>query len=455
MLFNPGIRVETVNLRVERFGRAFDGLKIVQLSDLHVAQFAKQERRLIDLVNRAAPHFIFITGDLVVNYTNEFAASTQVVSGLKATHGIFTVLGNADHTFRPKVCFDDFVNSLRNAGVTVLNNSNVSLSFRGNRFALAGVDDPFFLFDDFDEAVRGISSEIPTILLSHSPDILLSRGDALVVNLLDSGHKKDFFKSWGWATTTYFGPEPGEFFFQRDGTHTVRIQSRQEGVSLDSMLLNPYPELDELLLSKRVDEIETFLQAGCVPERYSGLVVLWLPAAAQQRCHGKWKKAPDPGALRGARVDDLPARNSWRYQPVVEPVDYFELDFEARRNVRYRLWMRMKAFKGNPRTDSVYVQFSDAIDNGGRQRYRIGKPAHGKDRLNNVDLILTGHTHGGQVRLPFHGAIETMTVLGRQYAAGLYRFGKSLLYVSRGVGCSRLPIRFLCPPEVTVFSFGS
>jgi predicted MPP superfamily phosphohydrolase len=455
MFANGGIRVERLNLHLERFGREFDGLKIVQLSDLHVTRFARRERQLIDLVNREAPHFICITGDLVANYSNDFAALIRVIGGLSVRHAIFSVLGNADHTFRPKGHFDDFMSALRNASVTVLVNSNVSLLYRGNKIALAGVDDPFFLFDDFDEAVRGVSFDHPTILLSHSPDILFKRGDALVVNLLDSGLKEDFFKTWGWATTTYFGPESGEFFFERDGKHTVRIQSRQDGVSLDTLLLNPYPELDERLSSKQVEEIDDFLRARCVPDKYSGLVVIHTSMAEQQRCHGKWKKSSDGGALLGHRLDDLPARRSWRYQPLAKPVDYFEVDFEARANVRYRLWMRMKAFNGNPLTDSVYVQFSDALDKSGRRRYRIGMPAHMKARLNDVDLILTGHTHGGQIRFPFYGAVETMTALGRQYAAGLYRVGRSALYVSRGVGCSALPIRFLCPPEVTVFSFGT
>jgi predicted MPP superfamily phosphohydrolase len=454
MLVNGGIRVERHHLNLESFGRDFAGLRVVQLSDLHVKRFAGQEKHLVRLVNREEPHFIFLTGDLIENYTDDFGASIRLVNELKAVCGTYAVLGNADHTLRPESRFNDFTNALRQANVAVLINSNVQLSYGHRKFSLAGVDDPFFQFDDFDLAARGLSFDEPTILLSHSPDILLRRADALVVNLLDSGNRKDYFKTWGWATSSYFSPERGELFFEQDGGHTLRIQSRQEGVSLDVVLLNPYPELDEQLALREVGEIEECLQVSRVPDRYSDLMVIYVSSAEKQRCHGKWKKSPDRGAVLGHRMEDLPARRGWQYQPVVEPSDYFEIDFAARRNVRYRLWMRMKAFNGNPLCDSVYVQFSDARDESGRKRYRVGVPAHSKEHLGDVDLILTGHTHGGQIRIPIHGALETLTALGRRYAAGMHRVGRSLLYVSRGIGCSKLPIRFLCPPEVTVFTFG-
>ncbi|MCG3196507.1 MAG: metallophosphoesterase [Candidatus Omnitrophica bacterium] len=65
-------------------------------------------------------------------------------------------------------------------------------------------------------------------------------------------------------------------------------------------------------------------------------------------------------------------------------------------------------------------------------------------------LVLSGHTHGGQLRLPLFGPVVTPSDYGRRYAAGVFRKGPSLLYVSRGIGCYP-PLRLLCDPEVTVF----
>ena len=73
------------------------------------------------------------------------------------------------------------------------------------------------------------------------------------------------------------------------------------------------------------------------------------------------------------------------------------------------------------------------------------------DRLRKlvpVDLQLSGHTHGGQIRIPDTGAI-VLPRWGEVYVGGLYRVGASQVYTSRGIGMVHLPFRFNCPPEVT------
>ncbi|MBI4860218.1 MAG: metallophosphoesterase [Candidatus Riflebacteria bacterium] len=66
-----------------------------------------------------------------------------------------------------------------------------------------------------------------------------------------------------------------------------------------------------------------------------------------------------------------------------------------------------------------------------------------------VELVLAGHTHGGQVRLPGIGALWTDTPrCGRRYSAGVYREGGATMVVHRGIGWSVLPLRLYCPPEV-------
>jgi len=67
-----------------------------------------------------------------------------------------------------------------------------------------------------------------------------------------------------------------------------------------------------------------------------------------------------------------------------------------------------------------------------------------------VDLVVSGHTHGGQIRLPIIGAPIKRIALGRKYMQGLHRFGDTYLYVNRGIGTIHLPLRFQCPPEIAV-----
>jgi len=78
------------------------------------------------------------------------------------------------------------------------------------------------------------------------------------------------------------------------------------------------------------------------------------------------------------------------------------------------------------------------------------------DRLDTgkFDLMLSGHTHGGQIQIPLIGIVYTPP-LGRIYKEGLYELGGSRdarLYVNRGTGQSLLPLRFMAVPEVTVIT---
>lgn len=67
-----------------------------------------------------------------------------------------------------------------------------------------------------------------------------------------------------------------------------------------------------------------------------------------------------------------------------------------------------------------------------------------------VSLQLSGHSHGGQIRLPGIGAL-ILPYLGRKYDIGLYKVDQMLLYTNRGLGVISEPIRYNCPPEITQF----
>jgi predicted MPP superfamily phosphohydrolase len=66
-----------------------------------------------------------------------------------------------------------------------------------------------------------------------------------------------------------------------------------------------------------------------------------------------------------------------------------------------------------------------------------------------ADVLFAGHTHGGQVRLPFLPPLA-LPPMGKLYPAGLFHLNRTQLYVNRGLGTVELPIRFNCPPEITL-----
>jgi hypothetical protein len=72
-------------------------------------------------------------------------------------------------------------------------------------------------------------------------------------------------------------------------------------------------------------------------------------------------------------------------------------------------------------------------------------------RFGLVDLMLSGHTHGGQLRLPLAGPL-ILPSLGRKYVQGHFQIGRTQLYVNRGIGTVGLPLRFDCPAEITHFT---
>jgi len=72
----------------------------------------------------------------------------------------------------------------------------------------------------------------------------------------------------------------------------------------------------------------------------------------------------------------------------------------------------------------------------------------------SVGLMLCGHTHGGQVRLPFVGALD-LPVWGRKYVEGAFQVGGMQFYVNRGIGTIGVPFRLNCPPEITLHTLRS
>ncbi|HSG41721.1 MAG TPA: metallophosphoesterase [Anaerolineales bacterium] len=67
------------------------------------------------------------------------------------------------------------------------------------------------------------------------------------------------------------------------------------------------------------------------------------------------------------------------------------------------------------------------------------------------DLQVSGHSHGGQVVIPFYGP-PVLPYLGEKYPIGLYKIGEMFQYTNRGVGMASLPVRINCPPEITIFT---
>ena len=143
---------------------------------------------------------------------------------------------------------------------------------------------------------------------------------------------------------------------------------------------------------------------------------------------------------------ELPDRGVNQTFAEVDPASYFEAEFAAVGGIRYHVWVRMESANSRGTSDSLYVQFSDSLNSRGEADYRIGVASTMVD-VERVDMMLAGHTHDGQVKLPWLGPVEP-NIRRSPYRHGHYEVGSMELILSRGIGWSYLPVRFLCPPEI-------
>ena len=75
-------------------------------------------------------------------------------------------------------------------------------------------------------------------------------------------------------------------------------------------------------------------------------------------------------------------------------------------------------------------------------------------RQHDADLVLAGHTHGGQICFPLLGPVACPSIHGTRYTDGVYREGSTVLHVTRGLS-GRTPLRWLCPPEIALLELVS
>ncbi len=158
-------------------------MRVAHLTDLHVGRvtpFAIQ-REAQALVNAQRPDLVLVTGDLVCHSQLYLDQLTHLMGGFLAP--VIAVLGNHDYwAGADEVCL-----ALHRAGVEVLRNQNTTLTVRGQRIQIVGLDDAYTGHARRKQAVAGLRSDLPSLALSHiaeEADLLWPYGIPLVL----SGH---------------------------------------------------------------------------------------------------------------------------------------------------------------------------------------------------------------------------------------------------------------------------
>jgi len=183
--------VKTLNIHLPRFPRKQNGLKIVQISDLHIGATGSG-RRLASLVNQISalhPDVIAITGDLVDGETRFLKREIAAVKTLRAPLGVYFITGN--HEYYSGV--GAWIAEIKRLGVRVLRNESVPIGEGPDAFYLAGVDDYASKGmapghgQDIPRALRDIPEDKAVVLLAHQPKAA-KEASAHGVDLVLSGH---------------------------------------------------------------------------------------------------------------------------------------------------------------------------------------------------------------------------------------------------------------------------
>ncbi len=200
-----------IELKFSDLPDEFDGMRILQISDIHLGNFFKSSTlmdEVLDKTKKINPDFVFFTGDMVNNFSNELEGWGDIFKKITENRKCFSVLGNHDYgnytnwdnDESKKENFEKIIATQKTFGFELLDNSHVVLKSGNDSIYLIGVENwghpPFPQYADLKKAMKGIPQSSFKILLSHDPAFweqeIRYRDD---INLTLSGHTHGF--QWG------------------------------------------------------------------------------------------------------------------------------------------------------------------------------------------------------------------------------------------------------------------
>jgi len=189
----PGwLDVTQVQLALPRLPAKLSGLRIVQISDLHLSSWMTIQRltHVFDTIRALQPNLVAITGDLVVGFGQQMTSPQELVEleaplkSLAAEFPIFAVLGNHDHYFGTLQIID----VLERSGVRTLANDIQRINIGQEVIYFAGVDDVMVKKDRIDDILPKLPDDACTILMVHEPDFADQSAATGRFDLQISGH---------------------------------------------------------------------------------------------------------------------------------------------------------------------------------------------------------------------------------------------------------------------------
>ncbi|MFN0276357.1 MAG: metallophosphoesterase [Chitinophagales bacterium] len=226
-LFNVyNYKVRKLNLKLMTLPKAFNGLKIVQISDIHAGSLSDRNEveKAVNKINSLQPDLVFFTGDLVNNIALEAENFVDVFERVQARHGVYSILGN--HDYGDYMYWQNPDDKIRNLEYLkelhakmrwrLLLNEHVHIEREGEKIVVAGVENwsaskRFTQYGKLEQALEGIHETFTVLLLSHDPSHW--KGEVLdhpaKIDVTFSGHTHGMqfgFEFFGikWSPVKYF-----------------------------------------------------------------------------------------------------------------------------------------------------------------------------------------------------------------------------------------------------------
>jgi uncharacterized protein len=262
-------KTEEITIGIKGLNKNLEGLKIVQLSDIHLPCFHNHHQlleKVMSRVNSYKPDLIINTGDFITSGWHEFERSDTTFSKAKSIYGNFAVLGNHDiGTYLPSHTDADIneniskMNLLISAsGFKVLNEENIIVNIAGRKVALIGVITrgryPNIIHGNLTKAAAGLDSADFKILLAHDPNQWKKDVTGKTnIDLTLSGHTHGMqmgilTKMFKWSPAKYFYPEWGGLY--SDGNQYLYVNRGLGMLAIPFRIWMP-PEITIITIKKQ------------------------------------------------------------------------------------------------------------------------------------------------------------------------------------------------------------
>ncbi|HUE83077.1 MAG TPA: endonuclease/exonuclease/phosphatase family protein [Pyrinomonadaceae bacterium] len=182
-------------------------------------------------------------------------------------------------------------------------------------------------------------------------------------------------QGWGWQDNGWGGMGP-EIYFQSTGSQTIRIQPREDGLSIDQIVLSPSTYLYSSPGALKNDTVILTESSGSTSDSSSTTIpadtVIWASNIPSTGIKGAWAKESNSSAA-GQVLMRHPDKGAAKLTAALaSPTNYFDVSFPAEAGKPYRIWIRGRADNNHWGNDSVFAQFSGSVNSLGTAVYRIG-----------------------------------------------------------------------------------